>query len=56
MRYIESSDGSFGYVRAISSRDCIQRKNGKLIKISCIDAYKNDIASINSHTIFVSGR
>ena len=56
MRYIESSDSSFGYAKAISSRDCIQRKDGKLIRISCIDAYKSDVASIDSHTIFFSGR
>ena len=56
MRYRESSDGSFGYAKAISSRDGIQRKDGKLIRISCIDAYKCDVASINNHTVFFSGR
>ena len=56
MRYKKSSDSSVGYAKAISSRDGIQRKKGKLIRISCIDAYENDIASIDSHTVFVSGR
>ena len=54
--YKKSSDSSVGSAKAISSRDGIQRKNGKLIRIRCIDAYKNDIASIDSHTVFISGR
>jgi hypothetical protein len=55
MHYKKSSDSSVGYTKAISSRDGIQRKNGKLIRISCIDAYKSDVASIDSHTVFFSG-
>ncbi|MFM7549873.1 MAG: hypothetical protein ACKO8I_13595, partial [Cyanobacteriota bacterium] len=44
-----ASNPTISDVKAIASRDGIQRKNGKLIGISCIDAYKRDVASIDRH-------